>query len=76
MNERLKHVVVGDKVVRMLAGTIPMEMIVTAVDDDIITCSAVGSGIDGWTFSRVTGGEIDESLGWNGIYTGSFLKLN
>jgi hypothetical protein len=60
---------IGDKVTRMLAGTVPMELLVTAVTDDTIVCGA-------WTFDRVTGVEIDEELGWgpkHGV-TGSFLK--
>lgn len=57
----------GDKVTRMLAGKIPMKLKVTKVDDRLIHCGA-------WTFSRITGGEIDEDLGWaEDTHTGSYL---
>lgn len=28
-----------------------------------------------WTFSTLTGGEVDEDLGWNGVNTGSYLVI-
>lgn len=28
-----------------------------------------------WTFSTLTGGEIDEDLSWNGVNTGSYLVI-
>jgi len=57
-------------VTRMLAGTIPMELTVTELTDDIITCGA-------WTFCRHTGAEIDEDLGWGPppLRTGSYLVM-
>jgi len=61
---------VGDKVTRMLAGTIPMVLEVNGIDDNLIYC-----GEHGWTFDRDTGQEIDEELGWtkeSGM-TGSYL---
>lgn len=60
----------GDTVIRMLAGTIPMKLIVSKVDDDLIYC-----GDHGWTFDRKTGAEVDDDLGWGPAYgiTGSFL---
>ncbi len=65
------HVVVGDIVVRMLAGVIPCWLRVTEVTDTLIR----GGGPNGWTFDRKTGIEEDPDLGWgvaSGI-TGSFL---
>lgn len=57
----------GDKVTRMLAGSLPMELVVTDVTDDRIHCGS-------WIFSRRNGAEIDEDLDWNEEHTGSFLK--
>lgn len=48
---------VGDVVVRMLAGTLPMKLQVLDITDQLIVCSA-------WQFDRATGAEIDEELGW------------
>lgn len=57
----------GDPVTRMLAGTVPMNLKVTAIDENIITCGW-------WTFNRATGGEVDADLGWDGVnHTGSVL---
>ena len=58
---------VGDIVTRMLAGSVPMELEVTAVDD-FIHCGP-------WKFSKKNGAEIDDDLGWDESTTGSFLKL-
>jgi len=61
---------VGDEVTRMLAGTIPVQLMVTAITETEIQAGA-------WWFHKVTGGEIDEDLGWDGGLTGptgSFLK--
>jgi hypothetical protein len=63
---KLKELAVGDRVVRMLAGTIPMELVVTAVTEERIICGA-------WEFDRTTGAEIDEDLGWGPQGTGSYL---
>lgn len=68
-----RHVKTGDVVIRMLAGTHPVELKVTDITDDLIVCGD-------WTFERRTGAEVDEALGW-GIRdendhlsaTGSFL---
>lgn len=38
MKAKLEHLKVGDKVVRMLAGTIPLKMVVTEIKNSIITC--------------------------------------
>lgn len=68
-----RAVQVGDRVVRLLAGELPMELLVTEVTDDLIVCG----GAAGWTFDRVTGIEIDEELGWGPQFgiTGSYLVL-
>ena len=60
----------GDMVTRWLAGTIPMELRVSAVTDDRIICG-------GWEFDKKTGAEIDEDLGWGPPpkMTGSFIKM-
>lgn len=60
---------VGDTVTRMLAGSLPMELKITELTDDLIICGA-------WTFDRKTGAEIDEDLDWGPPpkRTGSYLK--
>jgi hypothetical protein len=61
---------VGDTVTRMLAGKVPMQLPITAIDD-MIRC-----GFDDmeWTFHRETGLEIDMRFEWDGVTkTGSFL---
>lgn len=62
----LSDLKVGDPVVRWVAGDMPMLLEVTEVDDAIITCGA-------WTFDRVTGGEVDEDIGWTALQTGSVI---
>ena len=59
---------VGDVVTRMLGGSVPMMLTISAVTDTLIICG-------GWKFCRKTGVEIDEGLGWGPQYgiTGSFL---
>ena len=52
---------VGDIVVRDLCGS-KMDLTVTDIDDKLIHCGA-------WTFSKETGCEVDEDLGWDGITT-------
>ena len=61
---------VGDVVTRMLAGTIPLELLVTEVTDTKIICGG------GWEFDKATGAEIDDLLNWGPppLMTGSFLK--
>lgn len=70
-----RHVKVGDRVTRMLAGAVPMELDVVAVDETLIHCGWSGGGIDGWTFDRLSGIEVDDELGWGPRYgrTGSYL---
>lgn len=60
----------GDEVIRMLASSIPMPLTVSEVDEEFIYC---GPRDVGWKFSRKTGGEVDEFLGWDGVNTGSYL---
>ena len=70
--EGFTYVRVGDTVRRMLAGTVPMDLKVTEVDETLIYCGARDMG---WTFDRRTGAEVDTDLGWGpeeGI-TGSYL---
>jgi hypothetical protein len=58
----------GDTVVRMLGGTIPMELKVTKIHEGLIHCGS-------WTFDQETGVEEDAHLGWGRGFgvTGSFL---
>jgi len=53
--EELKNIEVGDIVERMLGFMIPDPKLVTAVDEDTITCSF-------WDFDRKTGIEIDDEI--------------
>lgn len=57
----------GDKIERLLGGSVPMELVVTDVTETEIVCGP-------WRFCRLTGGEIDEDLEWDGIHTGSVLR--
>jgi len=59
----------GDTVRRMLAGTIPMDLVVDAVDERLIHCRG------GWMFDRETGVEEDPEIGWGLAFgvSGSFL---
>lgn len=64
---------IGDEVIRLLAGTIPMWLKITDLTDNSIKCGA-------WTFDRDYGYEIDESIGFGKqadgtIFTGSYLRL-
>ena len=73
------HIEVGDRVTRLLAGTVPMKLIVGKVDDNFIYTATPDGAINienGWKFRRENGAEVDEELGWDGIkMTGSFLTL-
>lgn len=63
---KLAALQVGDEVTRMLTGTIPVGLKVTAIDD-LIHCGP-------WTFHKLTGCEVDLEIGWDGLKTtGSFL---
>lgn len=78
---KLENVKVGDKLTRLLGGSIPMEVIVTIVNEKTVICGSPdgfvkGTEEDGWTFNRQNGAEIDTDLGWDGVtVTGSFIKL-
>lgn len=58
---KLADAAVGRWAVRMLAGSIPMKLKVTAVTDTEVHCG-------GWYFDRETGAEIDDDLGWGPQY--------
>lgn len=62
----------GDRVRRMLGGSIPIDLIVTDVTRDLILCGEAGIG---WSFDRVTGAEVDGEIGWGPRFgkTGSYL---
>jgi hypothetical protein len=70
---KLSEVAPGDIVTRLLAGTIPMDLKVTAVDGRFIYCGPKGSG---WKFDRASGAEVDEEIGWGPAFgaTGSYLS--
>lgn len=83
--EGLVNVQPGQMVRRMLAGTIPMDVKVAAVDERFIYCGPeLEEGVPpeqypGWKFDRTYGYEVDEDLGWGTqapgeIITGSFLE--
>lgn len=62
------NVEVGDSLVRMLGGKIPILVTVERIGRALIYC------VGGWRFSRTNGAEIDEDLGWNEWrITGSYL---
>jgi len=63
---KFEQIKVGDVVTRSLCG-IKMRLRVTKVDN-LIHCGD-------WTFSLVNGMEIDEELGWNKDYSGSYLII-
>ena len=63
----LQKLKVGDGVIRLLAGVIPMTLTVTKVTDEKVICGP-------WEFNRNNGAEIDLELGWDGVNsTGSYL---
>ena len=59
---------IGDQVTRMISGLIPMEIKVTELTPDLIICGP-------YKFSKRTGLEIDEELGWTEYRSGSHLKV-
>jgi len=63
-----RHVRVGDRVLRLLAGLVPMPLRVTGLDDELIHCGP-------WRFDRDCGAEVDGELGWGPAHgiTGSCL---
>jgi hypothetical protein len=66
--KEFENLKVGDVVVRMLAGTIPMKLRVSEITDELIISGA-------WQFDRATGAEVDEELGWGAppLMTGSYI---
>jgi hypothetical protein len=54
-----------------MLGTIPVQLLVTDVDERFVYCG----GPHGWKFDRITGMEVDEELGWGPQFgiTGSYL---
>lgn len=65
--DKLQNIQPGDAVERLLYGMLPMPLVVTAVTEDRITCGS-------WEFSRCSGAEIDEELGWTDEETGSVIR--
>lgn len=65
----------GDRVRRMLADAVPMDLYVVRVDERLIyaalseSVSPTDEEAAVWTFDRATGIEEDEDLGW-GILRG------
>lgn len=68
---RLPKLTVGDRVVRLLAGTVRMELRVTSVSSEEVVCGW-------WTFDPETGAEIDPDLGWGPppLSTGSYIVVD
>lgn len=65
---KLADIKPGDVVTRRLGFHGPtMELRVSAVSHTEIICGP-------WKFSRETGGEIDEDLGWDGNKTGGYIE--
>jgi len=63
---RLARLRAGCVVTRLIANEVPMPLTVTKVDT-LIHCGP-------WAFHPLTGGEVDEVLGWDGVNrTGSYL---
>jgi hypothetical protein len=70
----LQDVEVGDGLIRMLGGSVPMHVVVTRADENFIYC-ATPCGRDEWTFERPTGVEYDPELHWGSSWgaTGSMV---
>lgn len=60
--KRLPKLNVGDKVIRFLAGVIPMELEVISVTDELIKCGGKEYPGADWDFDPVYGIEIDEDI--------------
>jgi hypothetical protein len=58
---------IGDTVTRMLAGVIPMQLVVTEITSERIICGA-------WEFDKKTGHEIDDEIG-DGHHIVSYLVM-
>lgn len=76
-----EHLKPGDKVIRILGGKVRMQMQVTMIDGNYITCAAIQKNdtlfYGGWKFNRTNGFEEDEEIGWGTKFgvTGSYLVL-
>ncbi len=66
---KFREITAGDFVTRNMGGAL-MDLRVTEVDEDFIYC---GPKDKGWKFSRLTGFEVDEDLGWTAHMSGSRL---
>ncbi len=66
----MKQFNVGDSIIRYITSEkIPMELKITEITEDKIIC-------DDWKFDRKTGAEIDEELGWNEYFSGSYMEID
>jgi hypothetical protein len=79
--KKLYSLKVGDKVIRMLAGVRALEVIVGEVTDTTIKVYNKDVPLhEGWTFSRITGAEIDDVIDSKMHLVGggiiSYLKLD
>jgi hypothetical protein len=78
MEGKLSKVNVGDVLTRILAGTIPLKVVVGKIDENYVYVTDIDGVIPlegGWKFLISTGGEVDEELGWDGkLMTGSYIK--
>jgi phage baseplate assembly protein gpV len=78
MEKKLKS---GDRVLRIIGGKIPMNMLVRKIENGLIYCEAVDSpgwkDDELWTFEEGTWVEYDPDLKWGSKYgaTGSYLTL-
>jgi hypothetical protein len=62
----------GDRVRRLLSETVPMDLFVVGIDEQLIHCSIHPDAADPgwiWTFDRTYGVEEDPDLGW-GVQSG------
>lgn len=67
LQEYLKSLVVGDTVTRNMCG-VKMPLKISEITDELIICGP-------WSFSKKTGAEIDEELGWNETRSGGSISL-
>lgn len=63
------NVKVGDQVNRRMGQDAPLDGVDMVLQVTVITDTEIHCG--DWKFSRITGGEIDEELGWDAFHTGS-----
>lgn len=63
----LSELKVGDRVRRLLAETVPMDLWVVKIDERLIHCARTKDETDPdwiWTFDARYAFEVDEDLGW------------